>query len=186
MSATAQYLVDVRPIVEDLGETIVLRGDVDLPTLVLGAEEFRPLEPAHLDLTLTNTGAGIVARGTVSALVEATCSRCLKQFPLPVTAQVEGFYVQHGSEGEIPEEQEYGYVSDGDVDLMEQILAALALELPFAPLHAEDCPGICPSCGADLTEGPCGCEPDYPDSPFAALKDLLPPSADSADLEEDL
>jgi len=68
---------------------------------------------------------------------------------------------------------------EGAIDLMEQILASLVLELPYAPLHAEDCPGICPQCGADLAEGPCDCRPGGSDSPFAVLKDLLPPDPEA-------
>ena len=37
------------------------------------------------------------------------------------------------------------------------ILAGLILEAPFAPLHDEDCAGICPQCGADLNTDPCDC-----------------------------
>lgn len=171
-----QYLVDVRPILEDLGATISLDSDLDLPEVCLGTETFKPNKPAHLVAQVTNSGAGIVVDGTVEAEFDAVCSRCLRDFPLPVTAPVEGFYVAPGHDNEIPEEQEVSYINEGTIDLMEQILAAIVLELPFAPLHAEDCPGICPQCGADLSEGPCGCEPDASDSPFAKLKELLPPS----------
>ena len=53
-------------------------------------------------------------------------------------------------------------------------MSALVLEAPFAPLHDDDCAGICPECGADLNTEPCDCasKPD-PDNPFAALGDLL-------------
>lgn len=171
--------VDVRPLLEDLGATLSLDTDADLPDISLGTETFTPLGPAHLIAHVTNSGAGIVVSGTIDATFQATCSRCLREFPLAISAPVEGFYVQPGHDDEIPEEQEVSYITEGgSIDLMEQILAAIVLELPFAPLHAEDCPGICPECGADLAEGPCGCEPDRSDSPFAVLKDLLPPEGE--------
>jgi uncharacterized protein len=48
------------------------------------------------------------------------------------------------------------------------------LEAPFAPLHDEECAGICPECGADLNQGPCGCETAVRGPhPFAALEGLL-------------
>lgn len=169
------YSVDVRSILEDLGATLSLDSDVDLPEVCLGTETFKPLRPAHLVAEVTNSGAGIVLHGTIDVELEATCSRCLREFPLRLTAPVEGFYVLPGHDDEIPEEQEVSYIHEGSIDIMGQIQESLALELPFAPLHAEDCPGICPRCGADLAEGPCGCEPDVSNSPFAGLKDLLPP-----------
>ncbi|MBN1192464.1 MAG: DUF177 domain-containing protein [Coriobacteriia bacterium] len=176
---TPSYLADVRFILEDLGGSLALDSEVELPVIVIGAETFTPLKPARLVADVTNTGSGIVVSGTVDAEVQAVCSRCLREFPLQVTGAVEGFYISRGDDYEIPEEQEFGYIVDGSIDLMEQILAALTLELPFAPVHDENCPGICPRCGADLVDGPCDCKPDHSDSPFAALKDLLPDDAES-------
>ena len=170
----ASYSIDVRAILEDLGASIALDSEVDIPVIVLGTESFVPTRPTHVIADVTNTGAGIVASGTLDAEFNATCSRCLKDFALRVDAPLEAFYVAHGQEHELPEEQEVGYIAEGAVDLMEQIIASLVLELPFAPLHAEDCPGICPQCGADLADGACSCRPDDSDSPFAVLKDLLP------------
>lgn len=175
------FQVDVRAILEDLGATLDLDSEVDLPDVCLGTETFTPLRPAHLTSQVTNSGAGIVLSGSIDAEFGAVCSRCLKDFPLQVTAPVDGFYVLPGHDDEIPEEQEISYIREGSVDVMDQILQSLALELPFAPLHAEDCPGICIHCGADLAEGPCSCEPDeVSKSPFAALRDLLAPDEDEA------
>ena len=57
--------------------------------------------------------------------------------------------------------------------------AALLLEFPLVPLCDEECKGLCPTCGANLNEGPCGCAPaegdggdDVPPNPFAVLKDF--------------
>ena len=45
------------------------------------------------------------------------------------------------------------------------------------PLCRDDCQGLCTACGANLNEGPCGCEPAAADdvdaaNPFAVLKGL--------------
>ena len=57
--------------------------------------------------------------------------------------------------------------------------AALIVDLPLQPLCDEDCQGLCPQCGKNLNDGPCGCEPPQDDvefeeakNPFAALKDF--------------
>lgn len=174
-----RYSVDIRSILEDLGATITLDADVDLPEICVGTESFKPVQPAHLVADVTNSGTGIVVRGTVTVVLAAACSRCLREFPLTVTAPVDGFFVQPGQDEELPEEQEVSYISEaGSIELMDEILTAITLELPFAPLHAEDCPGICPSCGADLVNSACSCEPDASASPFAALRDLMSPEGD--------
>jgi len=174
--AEPTYLVDVRTLLDDLGATIELDAAIEIPVIELGTETFAPIRPVRLEGAVTNTGAGIVASGRLDAEFTAACSRCLREFALRVEAHLDAFFVAHGHDDELPEEQEFGYIAEGSVDLMEQILAALVLALPFAPLHAEDCPGICPQCGADLVDGPCGCEPDRSDSPFARYPSGRPPA----------
>ena len=49
---------------------------------------------------------------------------------------------------------------------------AVLLELPLAPLCRPDCAGLCPTCGADLNEGPCACPPAEGDPRWAALDAL--------------
>lgn len=173
MSTASVYVFDVREILDDPGAAIPLRDAVRLPDIELGSELFRSSVLAQIDAVLSWAGAGIVLSGTVTTTLNAICSRCLREFPLTITAELDGFYVHHGIEDELPEEQEYEYIDDGSVDLTAAVLSAITLELPFAPVHDADCPGICPRCGADLTAGPCGCGPDLSGSPFAGLADLL-------------
>jgi len=88
---------------------------------------------------------------------------------------VDGYYVEPGDTENIPDEQEYGEIdAEGYVDILPAVMGALVLEAPFAPLHADDCAGICPECGTDMNTEPCDCDtmPDK-DNPFAALGGLL-------------
>lgn len=172
------YLVDVHALLDEMGSSVRLDADVELPSIESGERVFEPSGPAHLDGRLTSGGTGIVLSGSLSVTLQAVCSRCLREFPLDITADLEGFYVVHGGESALPAEQEYEYIEEGAVDIMAALLASVVLELPFAPVHAEECPGICPRCGADLSEGPCNCEPDLSRSPFSVLKDLFPPGSD--------
>ncbi len=66
------------------------------------------------------------------------------------------------------------YVNDAaiipDADIMEE----LALNLPPFTLCREDCPGLCPKCGANLKLGDCGCRDEESINPsLAVLKTLL-------------
>ena len=174
MSALDSYRVDVRPILDEFGADIPLNAEVEIGQIDIGDESFVPTGPARLNAHLTSAGAGIVLGGKLEMTVLAVCSRCLREFPLDVSIEVDGFYIEPGQEAELPEEQEFAYVIEGAVDIADALVTSIALELPFAPLHAEDCPGICPQCGADLVEGPCGCGPDRAASPFASLAELFP------------
>ncbi len=170
------YTIDVGPILDVHGVPIEIDASVEMPTITVGSEEFAPTGPAHLHVSLINTGAGIVASGTVDAGFTAVCSRCLVEFPLCVRGTVEGFFVDSAHDEALPEEQETGPILDGTVDLMDALVSSIVLELPYAPLHDPDCQGICVTCGADLTDSSCGCSAAEPESPFAVLKDLLPPA----------
>lgn len=177
------YRVDVAPLAEVLGESISVVDDLTLPDFVVGDEEFTPTGPAHFDVTLTNTGTAVIAMGTVALPVLATCARCLVDFPTEIVAEVDGFYVEHGHDQGLPEEQEIEYIDvENHVDILPAIMAALVLEAPFAPLHDEECAGICAECGADLNAGPCGCAPVVATvHPFASLEGLLEQPAPDGD-----
>lgn len=43
------------------------------------------------------------------------------------------------------------------LNLSDQVWESLLTMLPYRMLCKEDCAGLCPLCGADLNEGPCGC-----------------------------
>lgn len=177
------YRVDIESILEVLAETIQVSDELPLDSFEVGTEVFKPQGPAHFDVTLTNTGTAIVGMGKVSLPVLATCARCLVEFPTLIEAEVDGFYITPGNDEGLPEEQETEYIdSDHRIDILPAIMAALVLEAPFAPLHDEECKGICSGCGADLNEGPCACEEQVDDShPFAALRGILDEPAHSGD-----
>ena len=169
------FRVDVKSILADLGGTIEVCDTVPLTALDIGDEHFELREPVRIDIKLMNGGTGVVAMGTVTAEVTATCARCLVEFPLTLQGEVDGYYVEPGNVDTIPEEQEVEELdADGYVDLLPEIMEALILEAPFAPLHDEECAGICPECGADMNVSPCDCaDASGKANPFAALGSLL-------------
>jgi uncharacterized protein len=169
------YRVDIAPLLDVLGASVDVVVDIPLERFVVGTEEFVPTAPAHFVGQVTNAGTAVIAMGRATLPATATCARCLAEFPTEIAGRVDGFYIFPGQEEGLPEEQEFEYVdSDSHVDILPAILAALTLEAPFAPLHDEECAGICAECGQDLNEGPCECG-DEPDDlhPFAKLRGLL-------------
>jgi uncharacterized protein len=176
------YPVSVAEILGEHGASVRLEGDVDLGSFSVGNEPFEGIAPFHFVLDLTNTGSGVVAMGEVAGEIKASCARCLCDFPLLVTGEVEGFYVEERYADEIPEQSDAEPVAtDGTVDIAPALMAAITVEIPFAPLHDPDCEGLCASCGADLNEGPCDChDAAAASNPFAALKKLLPNDPESS------
>jgi uncharacterized protein len=167
------YKVEVRSLLESLSSSRELSGSFDAPETELGEQIYRFDGPITFELTLTNTGAGVVASGTAAARVLTPCVRCLCDTCIPLEAEVEGFYVRPGHDDEFPEEQEIELIADDStIDLEPAILASIVVELPFAPVHDPDCKGICPACGADRNTTDCGCSEPSIASAFDALKGL--------------
>lgn len=167
------YPLDVRVLLETLAAQRVVSGELEIGDVELGDQAYHFAGPARFEVTLTNSGAGIVAQGTVEADVRTECVRCLCEFDLAASGSIEGFYVFPGKEEGLPEEQEFEYISDSlKIDIEPAVRQAVVVDLPFAPVHDAECRGICPTCGADLNAGECGCAAPVAASPFAALRDL--------------
>ena len=135
--------------------------DSDAKGLELPASEWP--WPIRAELGVDKNGEQVSIRGRLVAVAELECVSCLKRFELPLHPALE-LYAERSGSGRHPREdadlERDGYMLFHDgrrLDLGETVREALLLELPVAPRCREDCRGLCPRCGADLNEGPCGC-----------------------------
>jgi uncharacterized protein len=89
--------------------------------------------------------------------------------------EVRELYRPHGRLRGADDDEETYELSGEHLDLAPLVRDALLLSLPLAPLCGPDCPGLCPSCGADLSVGTCGCPQTAADKRWAALDVLRGP-----------
>ena len=126
------------------------------------------------EVRLIRTNRGILAKGRLCTEVEVTCSRCLSLFSCPLSVDIEEEYfpttdVVSGTSLSLPEEPGCFIIDEHHIlDLTEAICQYVMLAIPMKPLCREDCAGLCPICGHDLNQGPCGCLP--PDKGSARSK----------------
>jgi len=117
------------------------------------------------EVRLMRTNRGILAKGKLHTEVEITCSRCLGLFSCPMSLDIEEEYfpttdVVSGAGLPLPEELGCFIIDEHHgLDLTEAICQYILLAVPMKPLCREDCAGLCPMCGHDLNQGPCGCLP---------------------------
>jgi uncharacterized protein len=144
------------------------------------------------DLELYADGAHAFAAGTFRGELTVACSRCIN----PVTLHIdEKLRVTFLPRHEMPEDDDAAapaddaedgaevneddldvFPFDGErIDLEPLFREQFVLAIPFAPLCAEDCKGLCPQCGIDRNTASCTCEPPI-DPRLAALKGLKIPS----------
>lgn len=124
------------------------------------------------------TNAGILAQGKLHAEAVLPCARCLAPTRVPVDVELEEVYAPTidivTGKSIKPEEEDQALWIDAHhiLDLTEVLRQDVLLALPVHVLCKEDCRGLCPICGSNLNEGPCGCQPEL-DPRWAILADLL-------------
>ncbi len=129
--------------------------------------------PMEVSLRVTNTGDGYLVTGDLSLDVELICSRCLRPVQTAVETSIEEEFFTRSLEDEDPLWEDELLVEGHGIDLASLIEESLLVSIPMKPVCREDCPGLCPSCGALLSEGPCECpDPDI-DIRLAPLSKLL-------------
>jgi len=130
------------------------------------------------DISLLRTQRGILVRGELCTGLELTCSRCLSTFRSPLNINFEEEYVQtvdvnNGLPLELSGEPgSFTIDAHHVIDLSEAIRQYALLAIPMKPLCRVDCAGICPECGRNLNQGPCGCLVQTVDPRWSKLMDL--------------
>ena len=142
-------------------EHVVRRGEVASagPMDEAGIDAGRSVVPAGAEVecavTLTPFEGGVEVVGTVVAPWEGTCRRCAEPVHGELHIRVHERYADRPIAAAADEE--IYPIEDDTIDLAPLVRDSVVLELPGAPLCREDCAGLCPQCGANLNEGPCGC-----------------------------
>jgi uncharacterized protein len=144
----------------------------DLGIEVLSVAEGSPVE---LDLRLEAVMEGVLVTGAASADLVGECVRCLEgiEDTISVTFQ-ELFAYDDGDRRQAPDEEddEVGRLEGDLLDLEPLLRDAVVLALPFQPLCEDDCPGLCPECGARLAEEPGHAHEEAVDPRWASLAAL--------------
>ena len=127
------------------------------------------VSPPEASGKVVNTAGLLDLRATVRARMTCICDRCGKQFPREKVMEID-VPLAADAEGEVgPDEFEI----EGDGIEVDQVLeTCFILNMETKSLCREDCKGLCPVCGKDLNDGPCGCEKPI-DPRLAVLGQLL-------------
>ena len=130
----------------------------------VGLSQLEWREQVRGSFVVEKSGDRVSVRGAVRSLAHLECVRCLREFDLALEAPLEVYSERTGStsheEQTLLERDDLMLFHDGRrLDLREAVREALLLELPISPRCREDCPGLCPKCGAELSQGPCACRP---------------------------
>lgn len=166
--------------------------DIDISDAVREPETWKPFAyegtPDFDELTFTapvlltaqygSFDDTIRVKGNLRASLAASCTRCLRDTTCRIEAGFDEVFVPSAGSGDC-----YSYNRETKrVSLDQMIYDLLQTETPMRVLCSDSCKGLCPVCGEDLNNGPCGCcsgdnngpeDVVRPDNPFAKLKDVL-------------
>jgi uncharacterized protein len=133
--------------------------------------------PVAILATVQKAESQVIVAGSAKTTAQATCVRCLDQFPVPVD---EGFralvrIVPPSEAMSDTDDDEFFLLSELEPvwDLAEVVRQVILLGVPENPLCREDCAGLCPRCGRNLNREKCVCRQEANDSPFATLAEML-------------
>jgi uncharacterized protein len=144
-------------------------------------------EPFRLVFEARRVGEDVELAGQMQGRVALECSRCAKRYSHALCedfrlvlepagsrepADPEGVAALAARGLWLGEDLEAGWFRGSRVRLDDFFGEVIALAMPLQPLCSEECPGICPHCGADRAEIRCACADEKVESPFAVLAKL--------------
>ncbi len=135
------------------------------------------LQPLSVRGRFSGAGEGkYYWRATVQTLVREDCRRCLAPVHVPLRLSLSLVFAsgEDTPEGDgcyrVPPRTQL-------LDLAPAVREEVLLALPHFVECRPDCRGLCPRCGANRNDGPCGCAPAA-DQRWDALRALTQPKKD--------
>ncbi len=132
----------------------------------------------ELDLRLEAVMEGVLVTGTARAPLTGECVRCLEPLGRELEAEFHEMYPDADNRsrtaetGDDAEEEDTLLLEDDLFDLEPVLRDAVVLSLPLQPVCQEDCPGLCPECGARLADDPDHHHQEAVDIRWVALQGL--------------
>ena len=118
---------------------------------------------------MTGIGDSVALDGELTAALVSPCARCLEDARFDMKVPFDEVFVRQPD----PDHPDAYLFEGSEVDLTDLVVANIAINLPMQFLCKPDCKGLCPKCGKNLNEGPCGCSTREIDSRLAVLQKLL-------------
>ncbi|MFV0252700.1 MAG: YceD family protein [Beutenbergiaceae bacterium] len=134
-------------------------------------------DPIELELRLEAVSEGVLISGSAHALAVGECVRCLGPVRQEVDAgftELFGYPDRRHQHEPSDQDAEQLPVLDGDLaDVEGAVTDALVPVLPFQPLCAPDCQGLCSVCGIAMAQAEPGHAHELLDPRWDALAALL-------------
>lgn len=136
-----------------------------------------PGSTVRAELELSSLPGGILVRGPVTFRAIHACSRCLTERTEDGTVRVSQLYADERAE---EDSEGWDYRVEGEeIDLEPMLRDEIVLSWPISPSCGEACEGLGAQTETDLNDSS-----PREESPFAALRDLLPDAPSTESVED--
>jgi uncharacterized protein len=137
-----------------------VQGDLPADDPIWIAADPRPNEAVHVEGRISSAGSGrFYFSGRLDGTVTMDCRKCLTEVTRDV-AEDAHFLFAPTDDPTVNDDPDVFTYDPGahKIDLRPAVREGWLLAVPFFVDCREDCKGLCPTCGADLNDGPCECE----------------------------
>lgn len=123
-------------------------------------------DPIEGTVRVSRTNRGVLVHARLGTAIAAQCSRCLRDIEVPLDLEIDeealpSIDLDTGLPIDWSDEPDALRLNaHHELELEDAVREAIQLAEPIAPLCRDDCPGLCPVCGADLSLGSHEHEPD--------------------------
>lgn len=149
-----------------------LQIDASVPSddVLLEGLAYEVRGPLDVALEVQQTAHDVLARGSLAGEAVLACRRCLTDVAIPIREEVALLFREGVSIADAEAAEIYALPEKGnELDLTDAIREHLVLAVPEFAICSDACKGLCPTCGANLNETTCSCEPTAVDNRWAAL-----------------
>ncbi len=158
--------INIADALQSEGEAFEARYTGPMEPVDCGSESYAFPDGVQVIVEYRFDGEGVIVTGSFKGQTPVECARCLKPVQYTVSLKFAEYFSRQ------PEEGMYEFAGE-ELGLDRMIGDNVILTLPMRFLCREDCEGLCPLCGKDLNEGPCGCKPQIDvTNPFYGLSQL--------------
>jgi uncharacterized protein len=153
--------------------------DADPTTFKIDFDGVYGVKKATIELVIQKSGEEFFSQGTVKAILELECVRCLKHFESKLYGETDFIICskEHYEEqrSQALDDEDYVFFKGENLkaDVADMVRQAVMLAVPMMPLCNENCEGLCPQCGVDRNLNKCRCGEKQIDERWEGLRDLL-------------
>ena len=112
------------------------------------------VSPVHVQGIFRNEAGVVSVDMHVQFHFSAPCDRCMAEVDREYDFRFHHFLADHLND---EDNDDFLLIEDMRVELESFVREEIFLALPTKFLCREECRGLCPQCGKNLNDGPCGC-----------------------------